>query len=388
VYLIRFSQSVEISFSKSAGTVALLAEPGRDYVISTAQYSWLRAAPCATAIDRVSTLDSRLRGFVAALVGARGRLLFYAGAGGYGDQLMAMPVVRFLHELGYTVTVMTDPGNQTCWWHLPFVQETVVLPLPYTQLRMYDHHALFEFVTNLDEHPDQTHPVDAMLWRLGLDPRTVPDDRKRVAPTLHADELAAARQFIAGNRVALYQLAGSGDNRRLNPAASRQLLMRLAELVPELSWVAIYDRHLPAEYYAPLPSDAPANTRLVEFPSLRQLFAVASLADVGVGTDSLLVHLMGAYGRPGVGLWGALKPELRMRYYQGHRAVFLKASCPQAPCLRYKASLERCPPAARTARMCLCLQDVEPEHVAGVVREAITEQCLQSQDSNQPSHAT
>lgn len=372
MYLLRFSQVCEMSFSKSAGTVTMVAEPGRDYVISTAQYSWLRATPCAPAIDRVSSMDSRVKSFtVNPAAAGRGRVLFYAGAGGYGDQLLAMPVAKFLHDLGYEVSVLADPGNQTCWWHLPFVCETVVLPLSYAQFQRYDHHAFFEVVTNLDEHADQLHPVDSMLWRMGIDPKAVEASRKVVRPALADDELRGAQTFIAGNKIALYQLAGSGDNRRLTPTASRQMLMRLAELVPELGWVGIYDKHLPKEYYAALPSDAPPNIQLVEFPTLRQLFAVASLAEIGVGTDSLLLHLLGSFGRPAVGLWGALRPDLRMRYYQGHQAIWVKAACAQAPCLRYKSSLDPCPPAAKTASMCLCLRDVDPEYVAGVVRSAL-----------------
>ncbi len=372
MYLVRFSASIDLSFAKSAASVSMTAEPGRDYVLSASQYAWMKTAPCASGIDRVSHLEARTRNFVVGPFGGRGRVLFYAGAGGYGDQLMAAPVVKFLADLGYEMTVLADPGNQTCWWHYPFVRAVITLPLLYETFKLYEHHALLEQVTNVDEHPDQQHPVDAMLYRLGVDPRAVEPARKSLPPTLSADELAGATAYAAGNRLAVYQMAGSAESRRLTTTASRNLFMRLAEAVPELAWLGVYDVHIGADYYAPLPTDAPRNARLVTFPSIRQLFGVASLAEVGVGTDSLLMHLMGSQGRPFVGLWGALPPELRTRYYPRHMALWNTTACPQAPCLRYKGNLERCPAAAQAAKMCLCLRDVDADQVASAVRSLIT----------------
>ncbi len=371
MYLVRFNSAVDLSFTKSAAELKMVMEPNVDYVVSTAQYTWLREAPCAPTIERVSHLESRMRSFVANLYHAKGRLLFYAGAGGYGDQLMAAAVARYLASLGYEVTVAVDPGNQPCWWNYPFVRATVVLPLSFEIFRAFDHHALFEIVTNVDQHPDQQHPVDALLYRMGVDPRAVPPDLKVAPPVLTPDERAVAVRFAQDNRLGLYQLGGSGENRRLSPAASRALLMQVAERVPELTWLGLYDAHIHGDFYAALPSDAPRNLRLMTFPSIRQLFAVAELAPVGVGPDSLLAHVMGANGRPFVGLWGPMRPSLRVRYYPHHTPIWNSAACPQAPCFRYKTTLDKCPTAAQVAGMCLCLKDVDVDQVVGAVRSSL-----------------
>lgn len=346
-------------------------EPNTLYVFSAAQYTWLSKATCAPAIDRISHLESRFRNFVADPRGGKGTLVFYAGAGGYGDQLMAIPVIKLLADLGYQVTVLTDPGNQACFSAHDFIKAVHPLPIPYSTFLLFQSHALFQEVTNLDEHPGQLHPVDAMLHRIGIDPRTIPPDRKVVAPAITATEAENAEQFVGARPLALYQMGGSGENRRLTAAASRALFMRLAELVPELLWVGLYDTHIHSDYYAPLPSDAPKNAQLFTFPGLRQLFAVAKLCKVGVSIDSLLVHLLGSFGKPCVGLWGPLPPDLRVRYYKKHLPIFHQGACPMSPCLRYKPTLEKCPPEARTAGMCLCLKDVDAEEVATAVRSLV-----------------
>lgn len=372
MYLLSTHSGIDVSFAKSAGEVKMTLEPGVPYVLSSAQYTWLSKATCAPALDRISHLESRFRNFVADPRGGRGSTLaFYAGAGGYGDQLMALPVIKLLADLDYKVTVLTDPGNQACYSGHTFIQAVHALPLPYTTFQLFTHHCLLQEITNLDEHSGQQHPVDAMLHRIGIDPRTIPASRKVVAPAVTPTEDAHAQQFIGARPLALYQMGGSGENRRLTAAASRALFMRLAELVPEYLWVGLYDLHIPGEYYAPLPADAPKNAQLFTFPGLRQLFAVAKHCVVGVSIDSLLVHLLGSWGKPCVGLWGPLPSDLRMRYYQNHLPIWHRSACPGSPCLRYKPTLEKCPPEARAAGMCLCLKDVDAEEVASAVRSLV-----------------
>ncbi len=347
-------------------------EPNVDYVLSAAQFSWISKSEIAGAMHRVSHLESRIRNFVANPFGGRGEsLVFYAGAGGYGDQLLAIPVVKLLADIGYEVTVLVDPGNQPCWSGLPFVRAIHALPVPYATLKLFQRHALLQEITNIDEHPDQQHPVDAMLHRVGIDPRTIAAGLKVVPPEISPEESAEAERLVNGRPLALYQMGGSGENRRLTPSASRTLLLKLAELVPELFWVGIYDHHIPGDYYAPLPTDAPNNVQLFTFPTIRQLFAVAQRCVVGVSIDSLLVHLLGSFGKPCVGLWGPLPPELRVRYYQKHVPIWNQSACQIAPCLRYKPTLEKCPTDARVAGMCLCLKDVDAAQVAAAVRSLV-----------------
>ncbi len=368
LYLIRLNAKLTLNLSKSAGSVDVQLDANRDYVVSAALCNSLKNGECAPALDRITSLEPRVRNFIVNPFGGRGEtLLFYAGAGGYGDQIMAAPVVKFLVDLGYVVTVATDAGNQSCWDAYPFAQAVVTLPMTYDVFRRFHHHALLEQVTNVDEHPGQLHPVDAMLNRIGVDPGTVDAARKAVAPTVSAAALEAADKFINGRQVGLYQLGGSGESRRIPPAPSRQLLMHLAEAVPDLMWLGLYDNHIPAPYGAPLPTDAPPNAMVLSFPSLAQMFAVSSKAAVGVGPDSFLSHVMGSYGRPFVGLWGPVSADLRMRYYRNHVPLANTAACPYAPCLRYKTDFEQCPPQAKLLRTCLVLHSIDPGQIVGAI---------------------
>jgi ADP-heptose:LPS heptosyltransferase len=370
VYLVSFTAPVSIAFSKSAGGVSVDFNPGTTYVLSAAQYHFLAKHEVKAAFGREAQAESRLRPFLAAPYGGSGSLLFYAGAGGYGDQLMALPAAKYLADLGYTVTALVDPGNEQCWGHQPWLRGTLVVPTPKTVFDGFAHHALAEVVSNLDEFPDQRHPVDVLLHRFGVDPATVPAERKAVAPVVTDAEAQAAASFVGDRRIALYQMGGSGHARRLSPTASRALFLALANAFPDLFWVGLFDRHCPEGYYAPLPSDAPVNCQLLSFPGLRPLFAVAQRAIVGVGIDSLLVHLMGSLGRPMVGLWGATPPGLRVAYYKNHLPLWHRTACPQSPCLRYRPTLERCPSEARQHDQCLCLHDIDASEVIAAVRVA------------------
>lgn len=368
MFIIRFSEGVSLTFSKTAGVVTTTMEPEADYVFTAAQYAWLKNQPCSKVITRTSRALTRVRNFVAAESNPGESLLFFAGAGGYGDQLLAAPAAALLARRGYAVTVATDPGNVACWSY-PWMKGALTFPMKLADFMAFEHHAIFEFVTNCDEHQGQLHPVDSLLFRLGIDHERVAPADKVLAPWLTPEELTLAAQFAGGRRLAFYQLGGSGDKRRLLPEPSRRLFLSLAEHIPELHWIGLGDSHI-KQYMDPLPFDAPPNAEIHEFGSLRILFALVSQCCVAVGIDSVLMHAAGAFGRPFVGLWGPLAPDLRMRYYKNQTVIWNK-SCPKAPCLHYRGGFDECPPVARSVGMCLCFKDIDSNAVVGAVREAI-----------------
>lgn len=331
--LVTFTHRVELTFSKTAGQLTRTIEPRVPYVFSANQYHKVidGNASIKACVLNHSVFDVRVRPFLAATDGGGRSLAFYAGAGGYGDQMMTWPIVKLLHERGYRVTVLVDPGNVACWEHFPWVAEIEQLPLPCEFFTRFDHLALYELVTNVDEHPDQLHPVDNLLHRLGFDHRQVPPDKKVVRPEFTTAELEAAQKAIAGRQVGVYQLSSSSLVRSLLPADSRALAVELSKAFPDIHWLAVYDRFNKKEYCAPL-EGAPDNLEFKTFDRLRDLIAVISLSKVVVSIDSLAIHAAGTCGVPCVGLWGSVDPNKRVPYYANHLAVWQRQACQFAPC--------------------------------------------------------
>ena len=347
--IVTFTRDYQINFRKSAGELPFNFVGGEDYIISAHHWERLSSeAALAAEFKRSSYFEPRVRGFRVDPNGGNGKsLLFHSGAGGYGDQVMMWPVVRWLAEkAGYSVTVLTDfKGNESCWWHFPWVKGVASLPKPLAYFKNFDELALFEQITNTDEHPGQLHPVDATLYRMGIDPQTVPPEAKACAPVVTEAERALAKRFQAGRKIAFYQPSATSPLRTLPPDLSYNLLSALVAAFPDFHWFSLFDSFVP-EPFKRVP-DAP-NVESICFPALRHLFVVSELAEIGVGPDSLLCHVLGAWGRPCIGLWGATDPALRAAYYPRHMALVNRAVCPYAPCLAFRPVFPRFCPTAKT----------------------------------------
>ena len=330
MHILAFTTGVEFTYTKSCGSRKSVIEPQKDYLFSNIQRVHLASDEEVTRkIFRQSLMEARLGPFKANLSGGNGeKLLFYAGAGGYGDQLMVWPVARLLNRAGYIVDVLVDPGNEPLWQEIDFIRRAISLPVLLNDLRGYDHMALHEFVTNADGHPGQLHPTDNLLMRCGIDFRGVPDADKRVRPVLTVGEmLTGARWSGCG----IYQLASSNALRNLLPEAAVNLLLRL-RAETGIIWHAVADKFLPTAYYDKCKE---AGIQLVAFDDMRELMAVTCAAQVVVGPDSLLMHVRGMAELPAVTYFGILPPQVRTLYYPSVQPIWVKEACPYAPCYTY-----------------------------------------------------
>lgn len=405
--LCRWSEQVILRSVKSAGYGDAQLDPMRDYILSENNFQRVIAdETIRQRLYKVSKLETRMPPFH---VGARHpgsqRLLLYNGSGGYGDQIMTWPIAHWLHNQGYEVHVLTDPGNQCCWFNLPFVRAVYTLPYAYESFKLFDYHVLLEHVTNRDEHQDQLHPVDTMLLRMGVDPKSVPPEQKVVSPNFSWLEMQSANAFPTPGPLGFYQLAASNAVRSLPAGDSAFMAQRLAEAFPETRWVCVYDQFVPKEYMeavtckqclgtgeveiklevssgtqtVPGKQSCPncrgsrgltPNIQPIAFKSLRELWAlVFRRADVCVGPDSMLSHAAGAMGVPMVGLWGPMAPASRIGYYKQHRAIWHREACPHSPCFAYSTDFPKyCPPRGPKRNVCEVMAAVMPDEVVEAVR--------------------
>ena len=94
-------------------------DANRPYVIPNGQYDRIMTEPnLKERVYKASRIDMRIPNFnVSARKIGPQQLLFYNGSGGYGDQIMSWAVTKILADRGFSVHVLSDPGNQMCWWN-------------------------------------------------------------------------------------------------------------------------------------------------------------------------------------------------------------------------------------------------------------------------------
>jgi hypothetical protein len=397
---------VTCGFKKSAGGATVIFEAQRDYVIAQAQLD--RIAQDQNVKDRlykVTRLEPRLQPFHAGLrkPGTQ-RVLFYNGSGGYGDQILSWPVAKWLADQGFELHVMTDPGNQCCWYNFPWVKTIQMVPMAYELFKMFDYHFMMEHVNNTDEHQDQLHPVDAMFMRMGVDWKSVAPEKKAVAPIFTWAETQCRNLFSDRPKIALFQLSSANSIRALPANDTAFLLMKVAQAFPDLHWVALYDEFVPKEYVSAIncreckgtgkvgaatPPESGTQTPATETtcpecngwkyicpnvqpycsPGLRELWSFTKERPaVVISPDSMMIHVAGSMNVPCVGLWGPVAPQNRVQYYRNHAPVWKREACPHAPCFAYTASFPKyCPPRGATRTVCEVVAAIMP----GEVIEAI-----------------
>lgn len=364
-----------INFKKSAASSVVTVEPFRPYVFSNKQLTDIQSDErLAKIIFRVSLLDPRLEPFHVNIPKKPGnnRLLLYNGGGGYGDQILTWPLGNLLHNLGYEVHVLSDPGNQLCWWGFPWVKSIVILPSLLEQIKLFDHHCLFQDAFTFDEEPDQEHAVDRLFHLVGINPSTIPEQLKVVAPNFVPGEMHRANQLFPGDKIAMYQLSASSPVRSLPPGDSVFLLKKLAEAHPDWKWLALHDAYVPNEYSLMTEEAAKEYKNIVSYNSqnLRELWILASRAEVVVGPDSMMVHVAGSMSVPCVGLWGPIHPGIRVKYYKRHIAIYHKNVCPSASCNTYRHAFPKICPRMDKRRVCECLAAISPDNVIEGIKRA------------------
>jgi ADP-heptose:LPS heptosyltransferase len=353
VHLVTLSRWVNFSYIKTAGIHTFTAQPRTPYVFSFSQYEALtKTEDLRKLVVLQSLFWPRLPPFIVRPTGGRGEtVLFFTGSGGYGDQVMAWPAAKLLADMGYLVHVLCDPGNDHLWSWFPWVQTVRLLPLPVREIESFNHLALFPYVTNLDEHSGQPHPTDHLMRQMGVDPQTVPPERKVVRPPLSLGQLSELGGTIRPFNV--IQLAGSSNLRRTSPGRLKIVLQQLVNQIP-VSWVAFHDQddlHTKA-----------AREVAVENPNLQvrvnvpfdQLVGLTAGADLTIGPDSFISHLRGALSLPGIAVFGTHEPALRTRYYPAITPIWEKLACPNSPCLVYRNEFPKylCPPTVEPRTEC------------------------------------
>ncbi len=103
---------------------------------------------------------------------------------------------------------------------------------------------------------------------------------------------------------------------------------------------------------------------------MRQSAAVLATCDIVIGPDSAIIHLCGAMGIPGIGLFGPFTWQERTKY---HPSIFgMNGQAPCSPC-RHHARVEPWPlgQVCHTAKFCVALGSIPPERIVAKVEQML-----------------
>ncbi len=339
--IVSFNCEVAIDVGKHGHGRSVALQPGVVHVMATAPYNALVAdnPQLAGMIVGAGVWETRLKPFVAETSGNGKTVLFYTGAGGLGDQVMAWPVVRHLSLAGYKVSVLADPGNDVCWRNFSWIDRVITLPVPLDVVSQFDHHAIFEHVTNADSLPDQLHPTDCLFMRMGLARIKIPALLNQLN---FGVSLKARSRRWSDRPYGLIHVSATNTLRSLPVSEVEDLSRQLDVAAPQIDWLVVGDHSNKAHADAKFPS----RFRKIQADSFEELAVACLRAAVGVGPDSLLMHLFGSFNRPFVAYFGPIAPNLRTRYYSSVRAVYGQGACQFAPCHALSASVHlpaQCP---------------------------------------------
>lgn len=189
------------------------------------------------------------------------------------------------------------------------------VPAPLGQLMRY--HAYFDF--SVAEWRSDLPWIDALLEAVGIDPATVPAERKRnrlkIEPAV-ARELAlpVAAVRTGGRKVLLFHPKASTEIRSLPPERAVALVHQILEATDYTVASAV-----------PLAVDHP---RFVDWSPLSRTFDhltyLVSQADAYVSVDTSLYHVADAFDVPGVVLFTSIRPEHRVAYYPFARGLLMR----------------------------------------------------------------
>ncbi|MFI0348134.1 MAG: glycosyltransferase family 9 protein [Chthoniobacterales bacterium] len=373
MHVISFAEHLWLENSQIQLGGPQIFEAGKPYLFADKQFDKLKAWDMAIPYERVSKAEAMLKPFHYSenlpSRYSKGKVLIYNGVGGMGDQIMTWPLAKILADRGYEIHILSEPHLVMFWHGFPWVKSIVTLPCYWSMLRHFDYHINLEYISNGYAHDGQMQPIDLMLQTCGIDPSSIADEEKRVAPRFTKTEELIASTLYQGRKLGFYQLACSQQIRSLSPQHSRDVLKALADEFPDIYWIGIYGALEASRYWGEPLAD---NVEFRSFERPRLLWALVQRAELCISPDSMLVHIAGVLGKPCIGLWGPYGPDTRVKYYLNHYPIHHTRACPLSPCHWNAVQIPHiCPPSAQPREWCEVMLQITPEEVVAGARKLL-----------------
>ncbi len=266
--------------------------------------------------------------------------------GAIGDTLMTTAVVAELRRRNpfATINVYARPDNADLWHGLGV---NVILGFPVFDEVRAQHHLLFENLLECDSEPDQACGIDNLFAFAGIDPVSVPSERKVPVVVEREDD------YYAGPPNAKYVLMQDSSSNRNRDYPHTD---KVRELLFALGYqVLVFGRKL-------------------KTPRFRNLIPLIKSASLVICPDSSIGHLAAAFPSvPVISLWGPFSPWDRVLHYANHHPMVGTLGCPHSPCrtheYRFPSQCKDAPAFDGTA--CAALASIPPEAVVRRAKEIL-----------------
>lgn len=185
------------------------------------------------------------------------------------------------------------------------IDNVIRLPIPLSDLTRYDAYVDLSEEILLSSIPR----VDEMLQRLGLDPTSVPDHRKRCGRALNIDRWPVRQRIrslrSAGKKMLLFHHRASNQFRSIPPGALKRVLDQIGE---SGQWQVVTALGLNE-------ADSFLLDLSEECKTFDDLASIIKSVDAVLTVDTCTYHLADAFDIPAAVMFVSMNPDLRIGYY-------------------------------------------------------------------------
>lgn len=258
--------------------------------------------------------------------------VLFMRAGGFGDLILLTPVLRE-HKRRFPncrIGVCTMAHYAVVLQGLPYVDEVLNYPPRIEDYHRFDEHVFFENAVETNPRARELHMTELFAEITGFAPGDVLD--------LRPDYKVSANEAIWANE-------SFPRHRRMKRCAIQPRTSGACRTYPQEQLGQVAQQMIAKDFEVFLlggrrevqlpPKGMPPELHNLTDPGItfRQSCAVLNTCDVFIGNDSALLHIAGALGVPGVGLYGPFPAHLRIKHSPGLVAIEGSGKC--APCFHH-----------------------------------------------------
>jgi len=275
-----------------------------------------------------------------------GKNILFLRGGGFGDLLFLQPIMKELKRLYPTCTITVACFTRFIDILSSFPEGLIdyVTPVPVNLevLKFNDYHFIVEGIIERCTAAEKEVCYDLMAQASGLDIdfssmdqiiELVPDKKlvKELSP------------ILPGNFVVV-QARASSPIRMMPDSAWASIIKKIGALGKK---VVLLDRPENEKLYTDFIEHNDLKDIAINLASkcltINHAIAIASMSDGVVCIDSAFSHIGAALGKPVLGLYGAFKGELRMKYYKNADWVQGEPTCKKGkPCAAHHERKFKC----------------------------------------------
>lgn len=261
---------------------------------------------------------TRIEKFNHTSISGLGKRVLIMRSGAFGDLLLASPAIEVFKGLnqGIHLTLCCINSRAQLFDNTNLFDNIVNYPLPASEIANYDQIITLEDVIETSEK----HATDAFADALNV---SVINYRPSFRLTI--DEIRYAKRHFNGERKKVAIQLRAGVLNRDYPAHLWQpVLLGLEDAGWEIMLLGVRNQIPPL----PEPLRRPYIREIyLKDLSFRETAAVIANCDLFIGPDSSLLHVAHAIGIKSIGLFGPIKPEMRISPHQDCIALHGEVSC-------------------------------------------------------------